>query len=33
MSRQDVERLLDEHEIELVRFETPDLNGVSRARR
>ena len=27
-----VERLLDEHGIELVRFETPDLNGVSRGK-
>ena len=32
MSRQDVERLLDEQGVELVRFETPDLNGVSRGK-
>jgi glutamine synthetase len=32
MTRDDVERLLAEHEIELVRFETPDLNGVSRGK-
>lgn len=32
MSRDEVERLLDEHAIELVRFETPDLNGVSRGK-
>ena len=32
MSRQDVARLLDEHGVELVRFETPDLNGVSRGK-
>ncbi len=27
-----IERLLRDHEIELVRFETPDLNGVSRGK-
>lgn len=32
MNRDLVERLLAEHEIELVRFETPDLNGVSRGK-
>lgn len=32
MTRDVVERLLAEHEIELVRFETPDLNGVSRGK-
>ena len=32
MNRDVVERLLDEHRIELVRFETPDLNGVSRGK-
>lgn len=32
MNRDVVERLLAEHEIELVRFETPDLNGVSRGK-
>ena len=31
-SRDEIERLLREHEIELVRFETPDLNGVSRGK-
>lgn len=32
MNRETVERLLAEHEIELVRFETPDLNGISRGK-
>ena len=32
MSADDIERLLTEHDIELVRFETPDLNGVSRGK-
>ena len=32
MSADDIERLLAEHDIELVRFETPDLNGVSRGK-
>jgi glutamine synthetase len=32
MNRDVVERLLDEHRIELVRLETPDLNGVSRGK-
>jgi len=32
MSRDVVERLLEEHRIELVRLETPDLNGVSRGK-
>lgn len=32
MTRDVVERLLEEHRIELVRFETPDLNGVSRGK-
>jgi glutamine synthetase len=32
MNRDVVERLLHEHAIELVRFETPDLNGVSRGK-
>jgi glutamine synthetase len=27
-----IERLIEEHRIELVRFETPDLNGVSRGK-
>lgn len=27
-----IERVIEEHEIELVRFETPDLNGVSRGK-
>jgi glutamine synthetase len=32
MNRDAVERLLEEHAIELVRLETPDLNGVSRGK-
>jgi glutamine synthetase len=32
MNREVVERLLEEHRIELVRLETPDLNGVSRGK-
>jgi glutamine synthetase len=32
MSRETVEGLLEEHRIELVRLETPDLNGVSRGK-
>ena len=32
MNRDVVERLLDEHRVELVRLETPDLNGVSRGK-
>ena len=32
MNREVVERLLAEHQVELVRFETPDLNGVSRGK-
>jgi glutamine synthetase len=32
MNRDTVERLLEEHAIELVRLETPDLNGVSRGK-
>ena len=32
MNRDTVERLLEDHHIELVRFETPDLNGVSRGK-
>ncbi len=32
VDRDAVERLLDEHAIELVRLETPDLNGVSRGK-
>ena len=32
MTADDVERELADHEIELVRFETPDLNGVSRGK-
>ncbi len=32
VSREAVERLLDQHAIELVRLETPDLNGVSRGK-
>jgi glutamine synthetase len=32
MHRETVERLLDEHAIELVRLETPDLNGISRGK-
>lgn len=31
-ARDAVERLLEEHAVELVRFETPDLNGVSRGK-
>lgn len=27
-----IERLIDEHDVELVRFETPDLNGISRGK-
>jgi len=30
--REAIERLLHAHEVELVRFETPDLNGVSRGK-
>jgi glutamine synthetase len=32
MNRDTVKRLLEEHAIELVRLETPDLNGVSRGK-
>ena len=32
MDREVVERLLEQHRIELVRLETPDLNGVSRGK-
>jgi glutamine synthetase len=32
LNREVVERVLSEHRIELVRFETPDLNGVSRGK-
>jgi glutamine synthetase len=32
MNRETVERLLEEHRIELVRLDTPDLNGVSRGK-
>ena len=30
--RDEIERLLAAHEVNLVRFETPDLNGVSRGK-
>ena len=32
MDREVVERLLEQHRIELIRLETPDLNGVSRGK-
>jgi glutamine synthetase len=32
VNRDDIERSLADHDIELVRFETPDLNGVSRGK-
>jgi glutamine synthetase len=32
MDRQAVERLLEQHDVELVRLEAPDLNGVSRGK-
>ncbi len=31
-NREEVQRLLDEHGVELIRLETPDLNGVSRGK-
>lgn len=32
LNREEVQRLIDQHGIELVRLETPDLNGVSRGK-
>lgn len=32
MDRRKIERLIEDNGIELIRFETPDLNGVSRGK-